>query len=97
VTGAPLLVNITPIGMEGGPESAELAFPAELVADAAFVFDVVLLPSETPLIRHARALGKVVVTGAEVAVLQALEQFRLYTGITPGEAQVAAAAAFARG
>jgi shikimate dehydrogenase len=97
VTGAPLLVNITPIGMEGGAESAELAFPAELVADAAFVFDVVLLPSETPLIRQARAMGKVVITGAEVAVLQALEQFRLYTGITPGEAQVAAAAAFARG
>jgi shikimate dehydrogenase len=37
-----------------------------------------------------------VITGAEVAVLQAVEQFVLYTGITPSAAQVAAVAAFAR-
>ncbi|MCG7360688.1 shikimate 5-dehydrogenase [Roseomonas sp. ACRSG] len=97
VTGAPLLVNITPIGMEGGPESRDLAFPEALVAAADCVFDVVHLPPETPLIRRARELGKVVITGAEVAVLQALEQFRLYTGVTPSPAQVEAAAAFARG
>jgi shikimate dehydrogenase len=97
VTGAPLLVNITPIGMEGGPESQDLAFPEELIAAADYVFDVVHLPPETPLIRRARALGKVVITGAEVAVLQALEQFRLYTGVTPSPAQVEEAAAFARG
>jgi shikimate dehydrogenase len=97
VTGAPLLVNITPIGMEGGPESRDLAFPEELIAAADYVFDVVHLPPETPLIRRARELGKVVITGAEVATLQALEQFRLYTGVTPSIAQVEAAAAHARG
>jgi shikimate dehydrogenase len=96
VTGAAMLVNITPIGMEGGPEADDLAFPEDLIARAEAVFDVVLLPSETPLIRRARALGKTVITGAEVAVLQAVEQFVLYTGITPSAAQVAAAAAFAR-
>ncbi|MBO1074052.1 shikimate 5-dehydrogenase [Roseomonas marmotae] len=97
VTGAPLLLNITPIGMAGGPEAGELAFPEEVIAGARFVFDVVALPAETPLIRHARALGKTVITGAEVAVLQALEQFILYTGVTPGTEQVEAAARFARG
>jgi shikimate dehydrogenase len=97
VTGAPMLVNITPIGMEGGPEAEDLAFPAPLVAKAQVVFDVVALPAETPLIRQARTLHRTVITGAEVAVLQALEQFVLYTGVTPSEAQVAAAAAFARG
>ncbi|MBO1077423.1 shikimate 5-dehydrogenase [Roseomonas haemaphysalidis] len=95
-TGAPLLVNITPIGMQGGPEAEELSFPEALVAGAQAVFDVVLLPSETPLIRCARALGKTVITGMEVAVLQAVEQFRLYTGLSPSEAQIAAAAAYAR-
>jgi shikimate dehydrogenase len=94
---APMLVNITPIGMEGAPEATELAFAEDLIAQASVVFDVVNLPPETPLIRHARALGKTVVTGAEVATLQAVEQFVLYTGVTPTEAQVAAAAAFARG
>jgi shikimate dehydrogenase len=97
LTEAPMLVNITPIGMEGAPEAAELAFPEALIAAASFVFDVVNLPPETPLIRRARALGKTVITGAEVATLQAVEQFVLYTGITPTEAQIAAAADFARG
>ena len=97
VTGAPMLVNITPIGMVGGPEAADLAFPAPRVEQAQVVFDVVALPAETPLIRAARAAGRTVITGAEVAVLQALEQFVLYTGVTPSEAQVAEAAAFARG
>ena len=94
---APLLVNITPIGMEGGPEAEALSFSEPMVAEARFIFDVVALPPETPLIRKARALGKTVITGAEVAVLQAVGQFVLYTGITPSDEQVAAAAAFARG
>jgi shikimate dehydrogenase len=93
---APLLVNITPIGMAGGPDADALPFPEDAIAAASFVFDVVALPAETPLIRQARALGKTVITGAEVAALQALEQFILYTGITPTEAQTAAATAFAR-
>ena len=97
LVAASLLVNITPIGMEGGPEASELAFPEAMLAEARFVFDVVALPPETPLIRRARALGKTVITGAEVAVLQAVGQFVLYTGITPSDEQIAAAAAFARG
>jgi shikimate dehydrogenase len=38
-----------------------------------------------------------VITGAEVAVIQALAQFTLYTGVTPDDGQVADAARFARG
>ena len=63
---------------------------------ASVVFDVVALPAETPLIRAGRAEGKTVITGAEVATLQALEQFVLYTGIRPSDEQVAAAEAFMR-
>lgn len=87
-----LLVNVTPVGMAGGAEAAELAFPREMVATARYVFDVVAVPVETPLIRLAHELGKPVITGGEVIVLQALEQFVLYTGMRPGEAQVAEAA-----
>ncbi|MBI0435396.1 shikimate 5-dehydrogenase [Roseomonas sp. KE0001] len=93
---AEMLVNITPIGMQGGPEAEGLAFPGEAIAAARIVFDVVALPPETPLIRAARAAGKAVITGAEVIVLQALRQFVLYTGVTPEAEQVAAAAAYAR-
>lgn len=93
---AGILVNVTPIGMAGGPEEHDLSFPEDMIARAGVVFDVVALPAETPLIRAAREAGKVVISGAEVAVLQALEQFALYTGVRPDEALVAEAAAFAR-
>ena len=91
-----LLINVTPIGMAGGPEAQDLAFPEDAIAQAEVVFDVVALPAETPLIRHARALGKTVISGAEVATLQALEQFVLYTGRRPMPEQVGQAAAYSR-
>lgn len=90
---ARLLVNVTPIGMEGGPEAGQLAFTEEQVAAAELVFDVVARPVETPLIRLARRLGKPVITGAQVVVLQAVEQFVLYTGVRPDDALIARAAA----
>lgn len=93
---ADLLVNVTPIGMAGGPEAGELAFAPELIARARTVFDVVALPAETPLIVEARAQGRPVVTGLEVVALQALEQFVLYTGVRPSPEQVQAAVAYAR-
>ncbi|MFB8828208.1 shikimate 5-dehydrogenase [Azotobacter sp. CWF10] len=91
-----LLINVTPIGMAGGPEAEDLAFPEEAIERAQVVFDVVALPAETPLICRARALGKAVISGAEVATLQALEQFVLYTGRRPTAEQIAAAAAYSR-
>src|SRR6516225_2767290 len=91
-----LLINVTPLGMAGGPEGEQIAFSEELVRSAQFVFDVVALPPETPLVRLAGALGKKTITGAEVIVLQALEQFVLYTGVRPGEGLIEKAAAFAR-
>jgi shikimate dehydrogenase len=97
---ADMLINVTPIGMAGsmagGPDAESLSFPQAAVDAAAVVFDVVALPAETPLIKAARAAGKTVITGAEVATIQALEQFVLYTGIRPSGAQVLAAEEFVR-
>jgi shikimate dehydrogenase len=93
---ADVIVNVTPVGMAGGPEAHLSAFATEAIADADTVFDVVALPSETPLIAAARAAGKNVITGAEVIALQAAEQFERYTGVRPTRAQVDAASAFSR-
>jgi shikimate dehydrogenase len=93
---ADMLINVTPVGMAGGPDADSLSFPQEAVDAAKVVFDVVALPAETPLIRAARAAGKAVITGAEVATIQALEQFVLYTGIRPSDEQVRAAEDFMR-
>ncbi|MET4428704.1 shikimate 5-dehydrogenase [Mycolicibacterium sp. 624] len=93
---AAIIVNVTPIGMAGGPESTERAFDEWTIAQANTVFDVVVLPSETPLIAAARAAGAHVITGAEVIALQAAEQFERYTGVRPTAEQVAEASAISR-
>lgn len=91
-----LLVNVTPLGMAGGPGDGEQAFPDALVDRAGLVFDVVAWPSETPLVLAARRWGRPVIRGEEVQVLQAVEQFELYTGVRPSAAAIEAAAAHAR-
>ena len=93
---APLLINATPIGMAGGAAATQFAFADPVIAAADTVFDVVALPVETPLLLAAAHHGRPCISGAEVAVLQALEQFVLYTGVRPSAADVADAAAFAR-
>jgi shikimate dehydrogenase len=92
---APLLINATPLGMEGA-EAAALAFPEITIAAATVAFDVVALPSRTPFLIAAERLGKPCIEGHSILVLQGLEQFIRYTGVTPTAAQVADAAAFAR-
>jgi shikimate dehydrogenase len=93
---ATVIVNVTPIGMAGAAEAAEQAFDDAIIAHAETVFDVVALPSETPLIRAARAAAVDVITGAQVIALQAAEQFERYTGVRPTDEQVAAASAVSR-
>jgi shikimate dehydrogenase len=97
---ADMIINVTPIGMAGGKaggaEGNGLSFPQAAIDAAKVVFDVVALPAETPLIAAGRTAGKTVITGAEVATIQALEQFVLYTGIRPTDAQVRAAEEFMR-
>lgn len=92
----PLLVNVTPLGM-AGDQAETLAFEAEAIDAAETAFDVVATPARTPFILHAEQAGKHVITGDQVAAIQALEQFILYTGVTPTQEQYQAAAAFARG
>lgn len=89
-----LLINATPLGMAGGPEADTLAFDEDVVRAADFVFDVVYLPVATPLVNLARAEGKTVITGDEVMVRQAKEQFELYTGVAPTAEQIERAELF---
>jgi len=91
-----LIINVTPIGMSGAVEADALSFAAETVRGAEVIFDVVAQPAETPLIRLAESLGKKTISGADVIVLQAVEQFVLYTGARPGAEAIDRAAAFAR-
>lgn len=89
------LLNATPVGMTGGPDASALAFERSAIENCESVFDVVYLPPDTPLVRLARSLGKRVLTGDEVMRRQSLEQFILYTGVTPTPEQIDAAEAYA--
>jgi shikimate dehydrogenase len=93
---ADVVVNVTPVGMANGPEERQSAFDTSTIAKADTVFDVVAMPSETPLIRAAREAGVKVITGAEVIALQAAEQFERYTGVRPTAEQIADASAVSR-
>ncbi|WP_434614769.1 shikimate 5-dehydrogenase [Arthrobacter sp. A5] len=98
-TTADLIINVTPLGMRGsmrGEDERVQSFDDDAVTAARVVFDVVALPSETPLISAARSAGKQVITGAEVIAIQAEEQFVLYTGVRPSPEQVRAASEFSR-
>ena len=47
--------------------------------------EIVYFPLETELLRTARELGCRTLDGGGMAVFQAAEAFRLFTGITPDE------------
>jgi shikimate dehydrogenase len=74
------LVHCTPTGMAAHPG---LPLPAGLLHPTLWVADIVYFPLETELLRAASALGCRTLNGGAMAVFQAVEAFRLFTGITP--------------
>lgn len=74
------LVHATPTGMREHPGSA---VPAELLRPRLWVADVVYRPLETELLATARALGCRTLDGGRMAVFQAADSFRLFTGVAP--------------
>ena len=80
-----VVVHATPVGME--PDTRSLLAPRDLRAGTT-VFDLVYTPPETPLIRAAKEAGCETIPGTEMFVHQAVEQFRLITGIAVSPALV---------
>lgn len=74
------LVHATPTGMAAKPG---LPLPAELLRPDLWVADIVYRPLETELVRTARRIGARVLDGGGMAVFQAADSFRLFTGIDP--------------
>ena len=74
------VINATPLGMDAHPG---MAFPAALLRADLWVAEVVYFPLETQLLRQARAVGCRTVDGGGMAVFQAVEAVRLFSGTTP--------------
>ncbi|MFI2203407.1 shikimate dehydrogenase [Streptomyces sp. NPDC020192] len=85
--GAGGLVHATPTGMAAHPG---LPVPAELLRPGMWVAEVVYRPLETELVRVARARGCAVLSGGGMAVFQAADAFRLFTGLEPDSGRMLA-------
>jgi shikimate dehydrogenase len=72
------LVHCTPVGMAAHPG---LPLDIELVESRHWVADIVYRPIETELVREARAKGCDVLDGGRMAVGQAADAFRIFTGL----------------
>jgi shikimate dehydrogenase len=77
LAGADLLVNATSLGMVG---QLPLDIDISTLAVAAWVYDIVYAPLETPLLAQARAAGLYCVDGLEMLIGQAAEAFALFYG-----------------
>ncbi len=82
-SGSTILVNCTPIGMVGCPDSADSPLSLQelqLIEKNTVIFDTVYNPIETPLLRAARDAGLKTADGASMFVAQAAAQFEAWTG-----------------
>jgi shikimate dehydrogenase len=78
VEGFDLIVNATPLGMDGEAPPFDVAklHPGQFVYDAVY-------PFETPLLREARARGVRATGGLGMLVHQGALSFSLWTGVAP--------------
>lgn len=76
-----VLINCTPVGMH--PNLDESPFEADWLTKKMLVFDSVYNPEQTLLIKFARDAECEIITGVDMFVLQAAQQFKLFTGKEP--------------
>jgi shikimate dehydrogenase len=78
-----LLVNATPLGMQGqGQDFAQLDFLAALPPGAPVV-DLIYDPPQTRLLQAAKTLGHPTMNGLPHLVYQAALAFTVFTGVSP--------------
>lgn len=84
---ADLLINASPLGMEGRPP---LALDLSALPAHAIVLDMVYLPLETILLKSARSLGLRSIDGLTMLICQASKAFALFFGEAPAPADMLA-------
>lgn len=79
--GARLLVNCTALGMT--PREDESPLPAAAHRGDVIVFDTVYSPPQTRLLREAATAGCLTISGVDMFLAQAAEQFSIWHGLPP--------------
>jgi len=72
-----VLINCSPVGMT--PNLEETPISSRYLREEMIVFDCVYNPAETRLLREAKAVGCVTISGVELFVNQAVGQLELWT------------------
>ena len=75
-----ILINMTSVGMI--PDTDQTPVDTALVKDMV-VFDGIYNTEKTKLLIEAEKNGCTIITGTEMFIHQAAEQFKLWTGIAP--------------
>lgn len=87
-THTDILINATPLGMEGMPNDFEdLSFVNELPSHA-LVFDLIYAPRKTQLLSYASERGLDIQNGLDHLIAQAAISFELFTGVKPDAAMI---------
>jgi 3-dehydroquinate dehydratase/shikimate dehydrogenase len=94
--GFDIVINATPLGTRGEQQD-ETPAVAEQLQSVRLAYDLVYNPLETRFLREARAAGCATLSGIEMLIAQAAEQFKLWTGREPEVELMRAAALDASG
>ena len=78
VDGATGLIHATPTGMAQSPG---MPLPEDLLRPSMWVSEIVYVPLETPLLEAARRKGCATADGGHMTVGQAIDAFKLFTGL----------------
>jgi shikimate dehydrogenase len=76
-----ILINSTPVGMQ--PRIGATLVDPLFIRPEMVVFDIVYNPSETRLLREAKAVGAKVIGGLKMLVYQGILAFEIWTGKCP--------------
>jgi shikimate dehydrogenase len=79
VASGEIIINATPVGM--WPKTDDCPINPDLLTRGKMVFDVIYTPPITRLLAEAKKRGSGIISGVEMFVHQAAEQFRLFTGL----------------
>ena len=81
-----LIINTTPVGMKGVNDLPIL--PEDFFSKTQLIFDIVYNPTKTPMVLSGIKAGAKIIPGYEMLLYQAMEQFKLFSGITPSSKHI---------
>lgn len=79
IKGADIIINATSLGM--APNDKVSPISANCINSNQTIFDIVFKPRETLLLKQAREKNATIIYGSRMLLFQAMEQFKLFTGI----------------